>query len=593
MEKEERKINPQNNGAHRRLPSKGALLKNDLLGPKRGENASRRQHLDGALRERKEEPRFTAQQVDPNRSKMFVEPKLRIIPLGGVEETGGKNCTVIEYKNDIVVVDMGFMFPDETMPGVDYVIPDVSYLEQNKHKIRGLVLTHGHLDHIGAIPYIYDRIGSPTIYSAPLTLGILKGKLEEFGLDRGAKLSSFLPGDAPLHLGCFKVTAFKLTHSIPQSMGFSIETPEGIVVITGDFKFDHTPADGKPTDFSSLAIIGSQKPLVLLSDSTNIEKPGVSVSEKEIEDRKVAFVGRSMIQTTEIAISLEALIVPKDTIIDVKDVEKFPSEKIVIVCTGSQGEDNAALTRIATGEHRQVKIKKDDLVILSSSPIPGNERSVSGLMDNLFRAGAKVVYQKLMDVHTSGHANQEDLKLMLALIKPKYFVPVHGERHKLMLHCQIAQEMGIVDEEHCLVPDDGQVIEFNKGKGEVTNKRVPASYVMVDGLGVGDVGNIVLRDRKAMAQDGIFVIIVTVDHATGEIATSPDIISRGFIYMRENEQLVHKARAEIKKIFTRPEKQGSKTDWSLAKQRLRDEIGDFLFRETERKPMVIPVIIEV
>lgn len=628
-EKKETKMNTQNYGGEKRLPSKGSLLKNDLLRPKSKDSMERRQHLNHALKERKEEPRFTAQQIDPNRSKMFIEPKLRIIPLGGVEETGGKNCTVIEYKNDILVVDMGFMFPDETMPGVDYVIPDVSYLEQNKHKIRGLVLTHGHLDHIGAIPYVYERIGSPTIYSAPLTLGILKGKLEEFGLDRGAKLASFLPGDAPIHLGCFKVTAFKLTHSIPQSMGFSIETPEGNVVVTGDFKFDHTPADGKPTDFSALAIIGSQRPLVLLSDSTNIEKPGVSVSEKEIEDslfqimekakhrlivstfstlisriqqiintahkldRKVAFVGRSMIQTTEIAISLEALIVPKDTIIDVKDAEKFPPERVVIVCTGSQGEDNAALTRIATGEHRQIKMKKGDLVILSSSPIPGNERSVSGLMDNLFRAGAKVVYQKLMDVHTSGHANQEDLKLMLALIKPKYFVAVHGERHKLMLHCQIAQEMGIVDEEHCLVPDDGQVIEFSKGRGEVTNKRVPASYVMVDGLGVGDVGNIVLRDRKAMAQDGIFVIIVTVDHATGEVVTSPDIISRGFIYMRENEQLVHKARTEIKKIFAKPEKQVSKPDWSLAKQRLRDEIGEFLFRETERRPMVIPVIIEV
>ena len=627
MEKNQIK-NSTRRGGDRRLPSKGSLLKNDLLGPK-GRDGDRRQNLNRALGDKKDEPRFTAQQVDPNRSKMFVEPKLRIIPLGGVEETGGKNCTVIEYKNDILVVDMGFMFPDETMPGVDYVIPDVSYLEQNKHKIRGLVLTHGHLDHIGGIPYVYERIGSPTIYSAPLTLGILKGKLEEFGLDRGAKLSNFLPGDAPLQLGCFKVTAFKLTHSIPQSMGFSIETPEGLVVVTGDFKFDHTPADGKPTDFSSLAIIGSKKPLALLSDSTNIEKPGVSVSEKEIEDslfqimeraksrlivstfstlisriqqiintaskldRKVAFVGRSMIQTTEIAISLEALIVPKNTIIDVKDAEKYPPEKVVIVCTGSQGEDNAALTRIATGEHRQIKIKHGDLVILSSSPIPGNERSVSGLMDNLFRAGAKVVYQKLMDVHTSGHANQEDLKLMLALIKPKYFIPVHGERHKLMLHCQIAQEMGVVDEEHCLVPDDGQVVEFNKQKGEVTNKRVPASYVMVDGLGVGDVGNIVLRDRKAMAQDGIFVIIVTVDHETGEVATSPDIISRGFIYMRENEQLVHKARAEIKKIFARPERQGPKTDWTVAKQRLRDEIGEFLFKETERRPMVIPVIIEV
>lgn len=576
--------------------------------------------------------RYTAQQVDPNRSKMFQETKLRVIPLGGVEETGAKNCTVIEYRNDILIIDMGFMFPDDSMPGVDYVLPDVSYLEQNKQKIRGLLITHGHLDHIGAIPYVYERIGSPTIYSAPLSLGLIKSKLEEFGLDRGAKLANILPSSEPLQLGVFKVTAFRLTHSIPQAMGFAIETPEGLVVTTGDFKFDHTPADGKPCDFSELALIGAKKPLVLLSESTNIEKPGVSISEKEIEysllqimerakgriivstfstlisriqqilntaeklNKKVAFVGRSMVATVDIAISLEALMVPKNTIIDAKDISKYPDDRIIIVCTGSQGEDNAALSRIANGDHRQIKIKHGDLVILSSSPIPGNERSVSGLMDNLFRAGAKVIYQKLMDVHTSGHANQEDLKLMLALIRPKYLIPIHGERHRLMLHCQIAQEMGIVDEAHCLVADDGQVIEFSAGKGEVTNKRVPASYVMVDGLGVGDVGNIVLRDRKAMAQDGIFVIIATVDHESGELVTSPDIISRGFIYMRENEQLVHKSRAEIKKIFANhavADRKGAKIDWSFAKQKLRDDIGEFLFRETERRPMVIPVIIEV
>lgn len=630
MEKKTTKIKVNSEEDNRKIPSKSSLIRNDFLRNKNHRQDNKRDHnLNRALSER-DEPRFTAQQVDPNRSRMFIEPKLRIIPLGGVEETGGKNCTVIEYKNDIIVIDMGFMFPDETMPGIDYVIPDVTYLEQNKHKIRGLLVTHGHLDHIGAIPYVYERLGSPQIFSSPLSLGLIKSKLEEFGLDRGAKLNILNPGDSPIALGCFKITGFKLTHSIPQTLGFAIDTPEGMIVATGDFKFDHTPADGRPADFSSLAILGSKKPLVLLSDSTNIEKPGNSISEKEIEDslfqimekakgrliistfstlisrvqqilntahklnRKVAFVGRSMVQTSEIAISLEALLVPKDTIIDVKDLDKYPDERIVIVCTGSQGEDNAALSRIATGEHRQIKIKKGDLVILSSSPIPGNERSVSGLMDNLFRAGAKVVYQKLMDVHTSGHANQEDLKLMMALVRPKYLMPLHGERHRLMLHCQIAQEMGIADEDHCLVADDGQVIEFSKDKGEVTNKRVPAAYVMVDGLGIGDVGNIVLRDRKAMAQDGIFVIIVTVDHETGEIATSPDIISRGFIYMRENEQLVHKARAEIKKVFVRhADKPNQKTDWGVAKQRLRDEIGEFLFRETERRPMVIPVIIEV
>lgn len=580
----------------------------------------------------KDEPRFTAQKIDTNyQSKFFYEPKLKIIPLGGVEETGGKNCTIIEYKNDILIMDMGFMFPDESMPGIDYVLPDVSYLEQNKNKIRGLIVTHGHLDHIGAIPYIYERIGAPTIYGSPLSLGIIKSKLEEFGLDQRAKLSSVKIGEDVLQLGCFKVSTFRLTHSIPQSMGIVIDTPEGIVVNTGDYKFDHTPADNKPADFSSIAMIGARKPLVLLSDSTNIEKPGVSISEREIENsllsimedansrifittfstlisriqqilnvskklnRKVCFIGRSMLTTIEIAISLEALLVPKDTIIDAKDMNKYSDDKLVIVCTGSQGEDNAALTRIANGEHRQVRMKRGDLVIISSSPIPGNERSVSNLMDNLFRTGAQVIYQRLMDVHTSGHANQEDIKLMLALIRPQYLMPVHGQRHKLMLQCKIAQDMGIVDESHCLVGDDGQVIEFFDGKGEVTNKRVPASYVMVDGLGVGDVGNIVLRDRKAMAQDGIFVVIITIDHKNNQILTSPDIISRGFIYMREREDLVHKARAEVKKIFLRcaTDQPAGKADWAVAKQKLRDELGDYLYKETERKPMVIPVIIEV
>jgi len=579
------------------------------------------------------EPRYTAQTVDgEQKSKFFYEPKLKIIPLGGVEETGGKNSTIFEYKNDIVVVDMGFMFPDETMPGVDYVLPDVTYLEQNKQKIRGLWITHAHLDHIGAIPYVYEKIGSPTIYGSPLSLGIIKSKLEEFGLDKNAKLVSVKVGEDVIQQGVFKISTFRLTHSIPQAMGIEIDTPEGLVVHTGDYKFDHTPADGKPADFSALAMIGAKKPLVILSESTNIERPGVSISEKEIEsslfsimenanqrifvstfstlisriqqilnvskklNRKVCFVGRSMVSTVDIAISLEALVVPKDTIVDVKDINKYPDEKVVIVCTGSQGEDNAALTRIANGEHRQVKMKRGDLVILSSSPIPGNERAVSHVMDNLFRAGAQVIYQKLMDVHTSGHANQEDIKLMLALIRPKYLIPIHGERHKLMMHCRIAREMGIVDENHCLVGDDGQVIEFSKGHGEVTNKRVPAAYVMVDGLGVGDVGNIVLRDRKAMAEDGIFVVIVTVDHQTNQILTSPDIISRGFIYMRESEDLVHKARAEVKKIFAKyltKEPNSSKADFGTVKQKLRDELSDFLYKETERKPMVIPVVIEV
>ncbi|OIN90164.1 ribonuclease J [Candidatus Berkelbacteria bacterium CG1_02_42_45] len=556
------------------------------------------------------------------------KPALRFIPLGGLEEVG-KNMSAIEYGNDILVIDMGLMFPNEDMPGIDYVIPDINYLVENKDKIRGVIITHGHLDHTGAIPYLYDKLGSPQIYSAPLTVGLIKKRLEEFGLENRVKLATITPGEDVLQLGVFKVETFRLNHNIPDSMGLAITTPEGILVYATDWKFDHTPADGRPTDFSKLAVLGGQGVLALFSDSTNAQKPGHTISEKEVEDvlfklvenargrviiatfstlisriqqilnvarkmnRKVAFSGRSMIANVEIASSLKALIISADIMIDVGDINKFPDNRVLIVCTGSQGEERSALTRIAAGEHRQIKVKKGDTVILSSSPIPGNERSVNDVMDNLFREGARVIYQKLMDVHTSGHAYQEDLKLMIGLIKPKFFIPIHGERHKLMVHAQIAEDVGI-PEENILVSDNGQIIEFVDGRGSVTNKRVPASYVMVDGLGVGDVGNIVLRDRKAMAADGIFVVIVTVNHETGQIVTSPDIISRGFIYMRENENLVHKARAEVKRLFAKhAADRKARGDWALIKTKLREDLGKFLYRETERRPMVIPVIIEV
>ncbi len=561
-------------------------------------------------------------------TSFIKKPSLRFVPLGGLEEVG-KNMSIIEYGNDMIVIDMGLMFPNEDMPGIDYVLPDVSYLAENKEKIRGVIITHGHLDHTGGIPYLYDKIGSPQIYSAPLTNGLIKKRLEEFGMENRVKLQTITPGKEILQLGCFKVETFRLNHNIPDSIGLSITTPEGILVYATDWKFDHTPADGRPTDFSKLAQLGGQDVLALFSDSTNAQKPGHTISEKEVEDvlfklvenargrvivatfsslisriqqilnvakkmnRKVAFSGRSMVANVEVASALEALIIPEDTMIDVKEIGKYPDQRIIIVCTGSQGEERSALTRIASGEHRQIKIKKGDTVILSSSPIPGNERSVNDVMDNLFREGARVIYQKLMDVHTSGHAYQEDLKLMMGLIKPKFFIPIHGERHKLMVHAGLAQDVGI-PEQNVLVSDNGQIIEFEGGKGAVTNKRVPASYVMVDGLGVGDVGNIVLRDRKAMAEDGIFVVIVTVNHETGQIVTSPDIISRGFIYMRENENLVHKARAEIKRLFSKHSTDRKpRGDWGLIKTKLREELGEFLHKETERRPMVIPVVIEV
>jgi len=581
---------------------------------------------DGSVADKHSNVNYHVGAIARSNNGFFVKPAVRIIPLGGLEEVG-KNMTAIEYKNDIIIVDIGLMFPGEDMPGVDYVIPDVSYLADKKDRIRGVIITHGHLDHTGAIPYLYERLGSPQIYSAPLTNGLIAKRLEEFDLVSKAKLSTIKIGEDVLKLGAFTVSTFRLNHNIPDTMGLAIETPEGTIVYATDWKFDHSPADGRPTDFARLAELGGKGVLALLSDSTNAEKPGHTMSEREVEDvllkivedskgriiiatfsslisrvqqimnaakknnRKVAFIGRSMVTNMEVAISLGALIVPENTLIDSKELGRYSDEQTIIICTGSQGEEKSALNLIANGDHRQIKIKRGDTVVLSSSPIPGNERSVSGVMDNLFRAGAKVIYQKVMDVHTSGHAYQEDLKLMIALIKPKFFIPIHGERYKLVLHAQIAETVG-VKEENILVADNGQVIEFSDGKGYLTNKRIPASYVLVDGLGVGDVGNIVLRDRKAMALDGIFVVIVTVDHKTGQIITSPDIISRGFIYMRENEDLVHKARAEVKKLFSKHQNGDKNPDYAMIKQRLRDDIGQFLYDQTQRRPMVIPVVIE-
>jgi len=582
---------------------------------------------DGSVADKHANVNYHIGAVAQSKPNGFIaKPHLRIIPFGGLEEVG-KNMTILEYKDDILIVDMGLMFPGEDMPGVDYVIPDVSYLMDKKDKIRGVVITHGHLDHTGAIPYLYEKIGSPNIYSAPLTNGLIEKRLEEFGLLGKAKLHTVKIGEDVLTLGAFKISTFRVNHNIPDSMGLAIETPEGMLVYVTDWKFDHTPADGRPTDFAKLAELGGKGVLALLSDSTNAEKPGHTISEKEVEEvlfkivedakgriivatfsslisrvqqilnaakrnrRKVAFVGRSMVTNMEVAISLGALIVPQDVLVDSKDMNKYPDSQLIIVCTGSQGEERSALTLISNGEHRQIKIKRGDTVVLSSSPIPGNERSVADVMDNLFRAGARVIYQKIMDVHTSGHAYQEDLKLMMALTKPKFFIPIHGERYKLVIHAQLAESVGIAMN-NILVADNGQVIEFFDGQGYLTNKRIQASYVLVDGLGVGDVGNIVLRDRKAMAQDGIFVIIVTVNHENGQIITSPDIISRGFIYMRENEDLVHKARAEVKRLFSKHTGGTRSSDYSVIKQKLRDDIGQFLYDQTQRRPMVIPVVIE-
>lgn len=579
------------------------------------------------MREQRTRPRFKKSHEPLKSIKESVGSKLRVIPLGGFEEIG-KNMTVFEYGDDIIIVDMGFQFPDEEMLGIDYVIPDTSYLEGRKNKIRGAIITHGHMDHTGAIPYIIPKKFNPPIYTAKLTAEMIKKRQEEFGTVSDLQINVVDPDKDVIQLGVFRIEFFRVNHNIPDGMGVAIHTPVGLLVYTGDFKFDHTPVDEKPTDFSKLAKYGGQGVLALFSDSTSVDQQGHSISEQEIgknlddivadvkgrliiasfsslisriqqiinaaakHGRKVAIVGRSMNDNIGIARELEYLKTPKGIFVDIREAKKLPDHEVVIITTGSQGEEMSGLMRMASGAHKDVRIKKGDTVILSSSPIPGNEFSIVGMMDNLFREGARVIYNKLMDVHTGGHARQEDLKLMIDLIKPKYLVPIHGERHKLVMHGDIAQSIGM-KEENILVIDNGQIIEFDQNKnGRVTKEKVSSGYVMVDGLGVGDVGNIVLRDRQVMSKDGIFVVILTIDRRTGRLLNSPDIISRGFVYMRESEDLINNARDQIRKSLEK--KDGTyPSNWSYIKTKIREDIGEFLYKHTQRRPMVLPVVIEV
>ena len=552
---------------------------------------------------------------------------LKLVHLGGLEEVG-RNMCFLEYGNDILIIDAGFSFPGEDMPGVDYVIPDVSYLQENKKRIKAIVLTHGHMDHIGALPYIIEKLGSPMIYGTNLALGILKEKFEEFGLANRVKTAVVNPEEDILTLGAFKVSFFRVNHNIPDTVGLVVETPCGKVVHTADFKFDLTPINEPVIDLGKIAQIGRKGVLALLIDSTGARNSGYAISESEIKtnlkelfaktkgrifissfstlisrvqqiidvtaevNRKMTVTGRSMVSIIEVAGKLGYLKVPKDLIVTPQQGSRLPDDKLVVLSTGTQGEDSSALTRMSRGEHKFFKIRKGDTVILSSSIIPGNERQVVEVYDNLLRAGAKVVDYRQMDIHTSGHAHQEELKTMMRLFNPQFIFPVHGNRYMRQACADLGGSLGY-EEDNLIVVDNGEVVEFNANKSEVLKLRVPTSFVLVDGLGVGDVGNIVLRDRQAMAEGGIFCIILTVDHQTSQIVTSPDIISRGFVYMRAAEDLIRRSRQEIKNIFRRHTMQGKPADWSYIKTTLREEMGEFLFNETKRRPMVIPVIIEV
>lgn len=553
----------------------------------------------------------------------FKKSKLKIIPLGGIEEIG-KNITVFEYEDEIVVVDCGLEFPTDDMLGVDLVIPDVTYLEKNKDKIKGLVITHGHEDHIGSIPYVLKQINIP-IYATRLTIGLIRNKLEEHKLLRTSSLNIVEQGQT-VNFGKIKVEFIRSSHSIPDSVMLAITTPVGTVLHTGDFKIDYTPIDDERIDLSRIAQLGSQGVLALLSDSTNSERKGSSMSEstvgkefdklflnctkrivvatfasnvhrvQQIVDsavkykRKIAVCGRSMINMITTAKELGYIKCPENLFIDIDLIKNYTDEQLVILTTGSQGETMSALTRMAAGDHRKVEITPNDLVIISATPIPGNEKLVSNVIDDLMQIGAEVIYSSLADIHVSGHAYQEEQKLIFALTNPKYFIPVHGEYRQLRAHAETAMKMG-VPKENIFMMTNGRTLELDENEAKF-GMIVPSGKILVDGLGVGDVGNIVLRDRQHLSQDGLIVIVMTMDSASGEIVSGPDVISRGFVYVRESENLMDDVKKVIKEEVRRCEEKHIK-DWSTIKSNVKDNLRDYIFQKTKRNPMILPIIMEV
>lgn len=554
---------------------------------------------------------------------MAKDTKLSLIPLGGLGEIG-KNMMVVKYGDNILVIDSGLMFPEEEMLGIDIVIPDITYLLENREMVKGIVLTHGHEDHIGALPYVLRQINVP-VYGTKLTLGLLQGKLKENDVAGGATLNVVKPRDV-VDIGPFKVEFVRVSHSIPDAVAVAIHTPIGTVVHTGDFKFDQTPVDNQITDFPRLAELGQQGVLVLMSDSTNVERPGFTLSEKIVGntfdetfraatgriivatfasnvhrlqqaiataykyDRKVAIAGRSMVNVVGIASELGYINFPKEIFVELDEINRLPADRVAILTTGSQGEPMSALTRMAMSDHRQVDIMPGDTVIISATPIPGNEKLVAKTIDHLFKQGADVIYESFSGIHVSGHPSQEELKMMINLVRPKYFVPVHGEYRHLIKHANLAAELGI-PRENIFVGENGLVLEFKKNSARA-NGRVTAGRVLVDGLGVGDVGNIVLRDRKQLSQDGILIVVVTINKEQGLVAAGPDIVSRGFVYVRESEELMEEAKEKVKQALLKCEEKGI-TEWAAIKSNVRDAVSKYLYEKTRRRPMILPIIMEV
>lgn len=556
--------------------------------------------------------------------KIFKNSKLKIIPLGGLHEIG-KNITVFEYENEMIVVDCGLSFPEDDMLGVDLVIPDITYLEKNIDKIKGLLITHGHEDHIGSVPYLLKKINIP-IYAPKLAAGLIRNKLEEHKLLRSTKLIEVKQGQTIKFGNNFKVEFIRSSHSIPDSVMLAITTPAGTVLHTGDFKVDYTPIDGNLMDFGRIAELGNKGILALMSDSTNAERKGFTMSESSVGEvfdklflhctkrivvatfasnvhrvqqivnsavkynRKIAVCGRSMINMITTARELGYIKCPENIFIDIDMINNYTDEQLVIITTGSQGEPMSALTRMAAGDHRKVKITPNDLVIISATPIPGNEKFVSKVIDDLMQIGAEVIYSSLEDIHVSGHACQEEQKLILALSKPKYFIPVHGEYRQLIAHSETAQSMGI-EKDNIIMMQNGRVLEIDERGAEFTN-TVPNGRVLVDGLGVGDVGSIVLRDRQHLSQDGLIVIVLTMDSSTGEVVAGPDVISRGFVYVRESENLMDDVKAVVRHEIRKCEEKGIR-DWATIKSTTRENLRDYIFSKTKRNPMIIPIIMEV
>ena len=552
---------------------------------------------------------------------MSDDARLNIIPLGGLGEIG-KNMMAIRYQDTIVVIDSGLMFPEDELLGIDVVIPDITFLVENRDKVKAILITHGHEDHVGALPYVLKEI-NPPIYGSKLTLGIVEGKLKEHNLDN-VQLNIVRPRDK-IKIGPLEVEFFRVSHSIPDCMGIAIHTPLGVIFHTGDIKLDQTPVDGQVVDFRKLAEFGEKGVLVMFSDSTNADRTGFTMSEKVVGNtfnelfgrcegriivttfasnvhriqqvintaekygRKVAIVGRSMVNNIKISSQLGYINIPEDILIEMEEINKYPPEKIVIATTGSQGEPMSALTRMATADHRWVGIKQGDTVIISATPIPGNEKLVAKTIDLLFKQGAEVIYEREMGVHVSGHASQEELKLILNIIKPRYFIPVHGEYRHLMKHAKLAESLGI-PRSRIFVAENGQVIEISKKRAHVAGK-VTAGKVLVDGLGVGDVGNIVLRDRRQLSQDGIMIVVVSISKENGEIVSGPDIVTRGFVYVRESEQLIENAKAKVKEAMEQCARKNI-TEWAVIKSQVRDKLGKHLYEKTGRRPMIMPIIME-